>query len=110
VPNAWVLADRGRAASEPRAGNVGNGVDAPALRHALGRRRAGEPMVWVCDGQVTDAGDHADPALAAECAALATRYGIVMVASVPEALDALRHPARRARLLGRVAVAVTAPP
>jgi len=110
VPNAWVLADRGRAASKPRAGNVGNGVDAPALRYALGRRRVGEPLVWVCDGQVTDAGDHADPVLAAECARLALRHGIVMVATVPEALAALRRPSRRPRLLGRVAAAVTASP
>ena len=35
-------------------GNVGNGVDGPALRFALSSRRGREPVIWVCDGQVTD--------------------------------------------------------
>jgi hypothetical protein len=108
MPNAWVLADRGRAASTVRSGNVGNGVDGPVLRHALSHRRCGEPFVWICDGQVTDAGDHADERLAAECARLVVRHGIQMVASVDEAI--LRLGARRAlggpRLaLGRVGAA-----
>jgi hypothetical protein len=113
VPNAWVRADRGRAASSPRAGNVGNGVDGPALRHALGRRRPGEAVVWICDGQVTDSGDHADLRLAADCARLVRRHGIQMAPDVPGAIRllgrvglALRSP----RLLGRVGAAVTAGP
>jgi hypothetical protein len=113
VPNAWVLAQRGRAASTVRSGNVGNGVDGPALRFALARRRGGEGMVWVCDGQVTDSGDHADGALAAECARLVVRHGISMVATVDEAVELLgsRRLARRGtpRPLGRVGAAVTAP-
>ena len=113
VPNAWVLADRGRAASRVRAGNVGNGVDGPVLRFALGRRRGREPVVWVSDGQVTDSTDHADPGLAVECAQLALRHGIQMVTGVPEAvgrLAARAAPMERPRLLGRVAAAVTASP
>lgn len=113
VPNAWVLADRGRVATRVRPGNVGNGVDGPALRHALARRRAGEPVVWVCDGQVTDSGDHADPDLAAECAQLVLRHGVAMVPTVAGALETLRRrgdPGRGPRLLGRVAAAVTAAP
>jgi len=112
VANAWVLADRGRATSAVRAGNVGNGVDGPALRHALSRRRAGEPVLWVTDGQVTDSGDHADLGLAAQCARLVVRHGIAMVPSVDEALAVLRRGAGRTgapRLLGRVGAAVTAP-
>jgi hypothetical protein len=110
VPNAWVLADRGRAASVVRPGNVGNGVDGPALRLALSKRRSHEPIVWVCDGQVTDSGDHADLALAAECARLVVRHGIQMVASVDEALERLGSrapPLGRVLVLGRVAGAVT---
>jgi len=109
VPNAWVLADRGRAASTVRAGNVGNGVDGPALRHALARRRPGEPVVWVCDGQVTDSGDHADAGLAGDCARLVLRHHIQMVATVREGLAVLRARAGvdRPRLLGRVGAAVT---
>jgi hypothetical protein len=111
LPNAWVLAERGRAASTVPAGNVGNGVDGPALRLALSKRRAREWVVWVCDGQVTDSGDHADPALAAECARLVVRHGIKMVPTVDEALRALRARGtgvRRGRALGRVGAAVTA--
>jgi hypothetical protein len=109
-PNAWVLADRGRVASRVRPGNVGNGVDGPALRLGLARRRAREPVVWVCDGQVTDSGDHADPGLAAECARLVLRHGVAMVASPADARDALRSRRRGPRLLGRVAAAVTPRP
>jgi hypothetical protein len=110
VPNAWVIADGGRAATTVRAGNVGNGVDGPVLRFALTKRRCHEPLVWICDGQVTDSGDHADPRLAAECARLVARHGIVMVATVGEAIERLRSrsaPAGRAVALGRVAAALT---
>ncbi len=111
IPNAWVLAQRGRAATLVRAGNVGNGVDGPALRFALSRRRGGEGVVWICDGQVTDSGDHADSALAEECARLVVRHGIRMVSTVDEALgllDARRAQAGGVQALGRVAAAVTA--
>jgi hypothetical protein len=111
VPNAWVLADRGRVVSKVPAGNVGNGVDGPALRHALGERRGREPVVWVCDGQVTDSGDHADAALAAECGRLAVRHGIQMAATLEGAVGLLRargSGSGRIRLLGRVGAAVTA--
>jgi hypothetical protein len=115
VPNAWILAARGRAARSVRAGNVGNGVDGPALRLAIARRVSGEPIVWICDGQVTDSGDHADLGLARECAELAVRHRIQMVRTVDGALRVLssRAPCLEAReglLLGRVAAAVTAYP
>lgn len=113
VPNAWVLADRGLAASAVRPGNVGNGVDGPAIRYALARRRGAEPVLWVTDGQVTDSADHADMALAGECARLVLRHGIRMVRSVAEAIERLRAgraPSGQPRLLGRVAAAVTADP
>jgi hypothetical protein len=111
VPNAWVLADRGRAASRVPPGNVGNGVDGPALRFALSARRGREPVVWVCDGQVTDSGDHADPVLAAECGRLVVRHGIQMVATLEGALGLLQARGRGTgvvRALGRVGAAVTA--
>ena len=113
VPNAWVLANRGRAASRVPSGNVGNGVDGPALRLALSARRGREPVIWICDGQVTDAGDHADAALAAECARLVVRHGIQMVPTVPHAIRLLRARGRALRAvgaLGRVGAAVTAHP
>jgi hypothetical protein len=108
-----VLADRGRAVSSTRSGNVGNGVDGPALRFALSRRRGPEPVVWLSDGQVTDSGDHADALLAAQCARLVLRHGIRMVDSVDGAVIALRargRPIGRNRALGRVGAAVTPSP
>jgi hypothetical protein len=113
VPNAWLLADRGRAASTLRPGNVGNGVDGPALRLALAKRRGREPVLWVTDGQVTDSADHADMALAAVCARLVLRHGLQMVASIGEAIVQLGSPSPmegRGRLIGRVGAAVTAGP
>jgi hypothetical protein len=61
TPNAWVLARGGRrvASDDLPPGNVGNGVDLPVLEFANGLRRAGEPLIWVCDGQTTDSNDHA---------------------------------------------------
>lgn len=111
-PNAWVLADRGRCATTVRGGNVGNGVDGPALRYALARRRPGELLIWVCDGQVTDSADHADARLAAECAELVLRHGIRMVPDAQAAAGLLVRPhtiPRGPRLLGRVGASVTAP-
>ncbi|HEV3213693.1 MAG TPA: hypothetical protein VGZ03_09900 [Acidimicrobiales bacterium] len=111
VPNAWILAQGGRSATRIPSGNVGNGVDGPVLRFALSRRRPGEPLIWISDGQVTDSGDHADPDLAAACARLVVRYGIVMVPSVREAIDRLgaRRTLRHGGVaLGRVAAALSA--
>ncbi|MFI5036722.1 MAG: hypothetical protein ACHQFZ_11035 [Acidimicrobiales bacterium] len=82
TPNLWVLADRGSVAHSWPAGNVGNGVDGPALRWALARRRGREPVAWVTDGQVTDAHDHPDEALTAECAQLVRRHGVRLVRDV----------------------------
>lgn len=90
TPNAWVLVERGRVASEWPAGNVGNGVDAPALRWALSRRRGDEPVVWVTDGQVTDSHDHPGEELTAECADLVRRHRIRLVRGLDEVPRALR--------------------
>lgn len=106
VANAWILARDGRVAESIPAGNVGNGVDGPALRWALSLRRCAEPMVWVTDGQVTDSNDHADAALALECAALVRRYRITLVRSLTEAGAALQarrpQPYSAQRTFGRV--------
>ncbi|MDE3065662.1 MAG: hypothetical protein KGJ36_08320, partial [Acidobacteriota bacterium] len=90
TPNVWVLADRGRVAAAWPAGNVGNGVDGPALRYALARRRAREPVVWVTDGQVTDSHDHPAEALTAECAELVRRHGVRLVRDLAGIGPALR--------------------
>lgn len=91
TPNAWILAANGRVALDPPAGNIGNGVDGPVLRFALSARRAGEPVVWVCDGQVTDSNDHPDVELSKEVAELVRVHGVVMVKSFSEVRRALRR-------------------
>ena len=91
TPNVWVLAERGAVATQWPCGNVGNGVDGPALRYALARRRAGEPVLWVTDGQVTDSHDHPDEALTAECASLVARHGVRLVRD-PDGIDAALRP------------------
>lgn len=91
LPNAWVLADRGRRARSWPAGNVGNGVDGPALRYALETRRPNDRVVWVTDGQVTDSNDHPNEALSAECAQLVRRHRILLVRAVSEVPGALRR-------------------
>ncbi len=104
-PNAWVLAQRGGVVVEPPSGNVGNGVDGPILRWAIHRRRAGEPLIWVTDGQVTDSADHPDEALARECAQLVRSHGIIMVRSINDVAAVLRQrrrPSPRDAQFGRV--------
>ena len=90
-PNIWVMADRGRVCDKVPMGQGGNGVDGPAIRFALKRRRNGEPFVWVCDGLVTDgAHDRPDDTLSEECAKLVVKHGIHMTPDVKEGVEALR--------------------
>lgn len=90
MPNAWVLADRGRRAQSWPAGNVGNGVDGPVLRFALELRRPNDRIVWVTDGQVTDSNDHPNDALSLDCARLVRQHRILLVRAVAEVPKALR--------------------
>lgn len=90
TPNAWLLCQRGQVATHRPSGNVGNGVDGPVLRWAASRRRAGEPFVWVSDGQVTDSHDYPDAGLTLECAQLVRRHRIRLVRNLPDAVLALR--------------------
>jgi hypothetical protein len=90
--NVWILAANGKVASAPIAGNVGNGVDGPILEWAIAQRRSSEPIVWVCDGQVTDAHDHPGPQLTAECGELVARHKIRLVRNLAAVSAALAHP------------------
>jgi hypothetical protein len=90
TPNCWVLCDRVRIATSYPCGNVGNGVDGPVLHWALGRRRPGETVVWVTDGQVTDSNDHPDERLAGMCAALVRSHRIRLARDLTEAAHLLR--------------------
>ncbi len=110
TPNAWILAGPRHQVVVPPRGHVGNGVDGPALAWALHRRRPGEPVVWVTDGQVTDSNDFASAHLAAECARLVRTRRIVLVRDLDEAGDVLRgrRPRHRASSFGRVGRALSA--
>ena len=100
--NAWILAQAGRVAYQARAGNIGNGVDGPVLRWALGRRRYCDPVIWVTDGQVTDSNDHPCHRLSLECARLVQRHRIRLVRTLGEAETALRGRSYSATKFGRV--------
>ncbi len=89
-PNAWILCNRGSVAKRYPPGNVGNGVDGPALRWALAHRRGDEPLVWVTDGQVTDSHDHPDAELTRECALLVRAHRMRLARDLREATGLLR--------------------
>lgn len=99
TPNTWVIADRGKVAETFPRGGRGNGVDGPALRFALSKRRHGEPVIWVCDGLVTDGKqDMFYDNLADECANIVIRHGIHMVPDVSGVAEALVKVKRGERL------------
>ena len=99
TPNVWVIADRGKVVESIPSGNGGNGVDGPAIRFALARRRHNEPFIWVCDGIVTDGeGDNEYPNLTDECAKLVAKHNIHMVDDVDEAVEAFKSLASGKRL------------
>ncbi|MCU1363809.1 MAG: hypothetical protein JWM55_1637 [Acidimicrobiaceae bacterium] len=106
LPNAWILSDRGRAATTLPTGHLGNGVDGPVLQWALARRQANEPVVWVTDGQVTDSHDHPDEELTRECAELVRLGRIRLARDLVDAEAALRGnrlaPSARYLRFGRV--------
>jgi len=89
TPNAWVLVHNGVLARRYPSGNVGNGVDGPVLAWAVAKARAGEPVVWVTDGQVTDSNDHPSEALSLQCATLVRRHRIRLVRELGAAAGAL---------------------
>jgi hypothetical protein len=104
LPNAWLIASRGRRSWVVPTGNVGNGVDGPALKWALSRRNGGEAVIWVTDGQITDSHDHPDMELAAECAHLVRRHDVRLVRTLAEAVHVLRGrtPSRARSEFGRL--------
>lgn len=102
VPNIWVMAERGRVASEVPIGNGGNGVDGPALLYALSKRKGDEPFIWVCDGYVTDSHDNCRASLNEMCIKIVQQNNIHMVPDVGGAIDALGQVSRGRRLKTRL--------
>ena len=91
TPNAWVLARNGRrvASQDLRSGNIGNGVDVPALKWAQKFRESGQPLVWVFDGKATDSNDH--PFGSEECAKFIKRNKVHCVHAISDAIDAFKR-------------------
>jgi hypothetical protein len=91
-PNIWVLAQDGKVCAKIRRGNGGNGVDGPALELAIKKRKTKtDPLIWVCDGIVTDDRDRGDEALTEACAKIVVREKIHMVNTPTEAVKALQE-------------------
>ncbi|NBV26111.1 MAG: hypothetical protein EBR99_02190 [Actinobacteria bacterium] len=125
VPNAWLLSWNGKRIQDLKAvqtrweENGGNGVDGPAVAHAVavaGRRSSpgtvspvewraskgakGVPVVWVTDGAVTDSHDYIPPAsLMGPLADLVHRAGVIITPTPESAVAVLRAPSlSRARV------------
>lgn len=102
TPNAWVLANATGVVATPPAGNVGNGVDGPALEWAIRLRRPGERLIWVSDGQVTDANDHPCNTLTLSCASLVRQHSIFLVRGLDQVESAFRGKQFPLESFGRV--------
>lgn len=93
VPNIWILAKDGKMVDKlPLPHGGGNGVDGPALRWAMSaRRRTNEPILWVCDGQVTDGqNDGIYSHLTEEARQLAHKGRVVMKGQIESAIQYLK--------------------
>ena len=90
-PNAWVIANRGKRAKDITrcTKNIGNGVDGPALEFAISKRRGSEPLIWICDGQVTSASDHTHVDLDIACAKMVIKHNIIVAPTVDAGIKAL---------------------
>ena len=90
-PNAWIIANRGKRADDITrcTKNGGNGVDGPALEYAIAHRRGSEPLIWICDGQVTSASDNTHRDLDIACAKMVIKHNIIVAPNVGLGIKAL---------------------
>jgi hypothetical protein len=75
----------------------GNGCDGLAVRWAVKEVKSGAPIVWVCDGIVTDWRDNAHDTLTLECVNLVNKHGIRMAPDVEGAVKILADLKRGAK-------------
>ena len=97
VPNFWVLAKDGKMVDKlPHRHGGGNGVDGPALRWAIKAKRfQNEPVLWVCDGAVTDGKhDSTYSHLTAEARVLAIKAKAIMHKRIGDAVTYLKKVAQ----------------
>jgi len=90
-PNAWIIANRGKRAKDITrcTKNGGNGVDGPALEFAISKRRGSEPLIWICDGQVTSSTDDWHKELDVACAKMVIKHNIIVAPNVNAGIKAL---------------------
>jgi hypothetical protein len=94
LPNLTILADRGKRVSSLNGVTMGSGncIDGPALDFTIGKRRGSEPIIWVCDGMITDKTDRRYDEGAKVCAEMVKRHKVIVVPTVDEALKILANP------------------
>lgn len=95
IPNATILARGGKRVPEVPSSifRVGNGVDGPVLEYAQSIRKSGEPIIWVCDGQVTDGKkDSTHAHLSKQVAQFLRRHRIIQVEDIEEAVKVIAKP------------------
>ena len=69
----------------------GNGVDLPAIKWAVGKRKSRKtPVIWVTDGYVHTLGTEV-----MNCALFAKNQGVLMAQSADEAVEMLKELKRR---------------
>lgn len=92
--NAWILAKDGSYVSYGNMPTMGsaNGVDEPVLEWAIrNRKKPSDPIVWVCDGHVTDCNDSSSNKIKEACVTLAVEHGIRQVPTVDGAITLLKE-------------------
>jgi hypothetical protein len=93
MPNLWVLANRGKVVDYDLLnglGGNGNGVDGPALDYAISKRRSNEPIIWVCDGQITDSQDRLYNEGTEACAKLVLKHNVIVAPNTEAGIKALK--------------------
>lgn len=92
LPNAWVLADKGRMVDELPDMCAGNGVDYPAIVWGVEhKQRPNSPVIWVSDGGVCGKNAGFSNSLALQCIKYCIKKNIVVVPHLDDALKQLGH-------------------
>ena len=94
LPNAWVVADKGRMVENVEYIDYGhgNGVDFPAIVWGVENRQyKNTPLVWVTDGGVCGANDGFSELLAMQCITYARQHKYIVVPHIEEAIEQLRN-------------------
>lgn len=90
VPNAWILADKGRMVDIMPEMGSGNGVDFPALEWAVKHRQHSHaPVIWVTDGGVCGPQQGFSELLANQCTSYCLEKKVMVVPTAEKAVELL---------------------